>query len=232
MIWFSWSPCWQRTLPNSIIVAAIRRRLAACLYKARTCEMQGLKGGFLCPAGRVQIKYGRVRSLRTEKYAISTSNLIQLQHIIWCKPLPDISKINILDTKTSSASGGLRPLTPAGGSTPAIGSRSRARHGRLLLWTFLGPGEMKLKKKQFWNVLDLFHSCFRFIDMVNKYANPETVLWFAYRFSQPEPTRQNCSPPRTPMTHATPSLYATVSACNKLDYPVCTCRLAPIVVQW
>ena len=64
--------------------------------------------------------------------------------------------------------------------------------------------------------------------MVNKYANPETVLGFAYRVSPRGSGGQAyCSPPRAPIARATRSLYATVSACNKLDYLVCT--LSPIV---
>jgi len=62
--------------------------------------------------------------------------------------------------------------------------------------------------------------------MVNKYANyPETILGFAYRVS-PRGSgaitiRHTCSPPRAPIARATRSLYATVSACNKLV----VCRL-------
>jgi len=64
--------------------------------------------------------------------------------------------------------------------------------------------------------------------MVNKYANPETVLGFAYRVSP------YCSPRRAPIARARRSLglyarargYATVSARNKFDYLVCT--LSPI----
>jgi len=48
--------------------------------------------------------------------------------------------------------------------------------------------------------------------MVNKYANPETVLGFAYRFSQPEPTQQSASgADKLPTLRGA---YATVSACN------------------
>jgi len=61
-------------------------------------------------------------------------------HIIWCKTVADALKINVLNTKTSSALGGLCPLDPHRGlcpldyrwglcpQTPVIGSRSRAHH--------------------------------------------------------------------------------------------------------
>ena len=42
-----------------------------------------------------------------------------IAHIIWCKTVADALKINVLNTKTSSALGvWLRPLTPTGGSAP------------------------------------------------------------------------------------------------------------------
>jgi len=53
-------------------------------------------------------------------------------HIIWCKTVADALKINVLNTKTSSALGGwLCPLDSRWGlcpQTPVIGSRSRAHH--------------------------------------------------------------------------------------------------------
>jgi len=63
-----------------------------------------------------------------------------IAHIIWCKTVADALKINVLNTKTSSASGGFASLTPHQGAppsglplgalpqTPVIGSRSRAHH--------------------------------------------------------------------------------------------------------
>jgi len=46
-----------------------------------------------------------------------------IAHIIWCKTVADALKINVLNTKTSSALGGLRPLTSTGGSAPDPGYR-------------------------------------------------------------------------------------------------------------
>ena len=58
-----------------------------------------------------------------------------IAHIIWCKTVADALKINVLNTKTSSAPltlhRGLCPLDPRWGlcpQTPVIGSRSRAHH--------------------------------------------------------------------------------------------------------
>ena len=62
------------------------------------------------------------------------------QYIISCKTVADTLKVTVLDTKTSSAAGGLRPLTPhrrlcpldprwgLRPQTPIIGSCSRTRH--------------------------------------------------------------------------------------------------------
>jgi len=42
-----------------------------------------------------------------------------ITHIIWCKTVADALKINVLNTKTSSALGGFAPpLTSTGGSAP------------------------------------------------------------------------------------------------------------------
>ena len=58
-------------------------------------------------------------------------------HIIWCKIVADALKINVLNTKTSSAlGGGLCPLDPRRGlcpQTPVIGSRSRT-HDRCVYY--------------------------------------------------------------------------------------------------
>ena len=63
-----------------------------------------------------------------------------IAYIIWCKTVADALKINVLNTKISSASGGLRTPDPHRGlcpldsrwrlcpQTPVIGSRSRAHH--------------------------------------------------------------------------------------------------------
>ena len=64
------------------------------------------------------------------------------QRIIWCKAPADVLKINVLNTKIASASGGFAPRPPV--QCRPIGSRYRARHacvtttsqGRL---NFLGP---------------------------------------------------------------------------------------------
>ena len=69
-----------------------------------------------------------------------------------CKTVADALKITVLNTKTSSAAGELRPLTPTGAvppgprwglcpQTPIIGSCSHARH-RCLTHTFLYPPEL------------------------------------------------------------------------------------------
>jgi len=81
----------------------------------------------LLKAGRatVKTKMGNIK-LATQTTA----------YIIWCKTVADALKINVLNTKTSSASGGFAPLIPYRGlcpqeprwglcpQTPVIGSRS------------------------------------------------------------------------------------------------------------
>ena len=59
--------------------------------------------------------------------------------------------------------------------------------------------------------------------MVNKYANPETVLGFAYRVSP----RSSGGIGLLQSAPGADSPRYTVSACNKLDYLVCS--LSPIV---
>ena len=41
-----------------------------------------------------------------------------IAHIIWCKTVADVLKINVLNTKTSSASGGIRPPDLPPGALP------------------------------------------------------------------------------------------------------------------
>jgi len=71
----------------------------------------------------VLLKAGRA-TLKTKMCNIKLATQT-MAHISWCKTVADALKINVLNTKTSSASGGLRPLTLTGGSapwTPAGGS--------------------------------------------------------------------------------------------------------------
>jgi len=85
----------------------------------------------------VLLKAGRA-TLKTKMCNIKIATQT-IAYIVWCKTVADALKTNVLNTKTSSASGGLRPpsdlhqglcpLDPRWGlcpQTPVIGSRSRA----------------------------------------------------------------------------------------------------------
>jgi len=92
---------------------------------AMSDSMQGLFYRVLLKAGRATLK----TKMCNIKLAAQT-----MAYIIWCKTVADALKINVLNTKTLSASG--RPLIPHWGlcpldlrwglcpQTPVIGSRS------------------------------------------------------------------------------------------------------------
>jgi len=80
-----------------------RRRAYFSVYYYTKCV--------LLKAGRATLK----TKMCNMKLATQT-----IAHIIWCKTVADALKINVLNTKTSSALGGFAPLTPTGGSAPRL----------------------------------------------------------------------------------------------------------------